>query len=1172
MEELRIPVSYLEWNPPKYFCRRAKKPFILDGNINKDFWSDAEFTEDFVDIEGASKSKPRYRTRVKMLWDDENLYFGAIMEGDEIWATLTERDCVIFYDNDFEIFIDPDSDTHQYFEFEMNALNTIWDLFLTKPYRDFGGRPLDGWDIHGLRTAVHIEGDLNNPNAENKYWSAEVVVPFKALKEMANGAKEPAVGDYYRLNFSRVHWDVDIANGEYIKKRNPDTGAVLPENNWVWAPTGLINIHYPEYWGFLFFTENGEEYEIPEIEKLKWELRKIYYLEQRHFDRHGEYANELSRLDIDLPISIFPDIKVAGRKFEISGVTSDGETRVYIYEDGRTELRTAEEEENILRRPSAYIKNSCTPKEYEYVRSLYRNMPLADISMCNDDFFINVVKRAVKTRSLVSWSSEITEELFVNFILPYRVNNENPVFYQEVFFNELYPIVRDMSLRDAVIAVNYWCMSKAVYTATNDRTGSPFTVINNAFGRCGEESTFAVSALRSVGIPARQVYVPRWSHCDDNHAWVEVYTGDGWHYLGACEPESRLDTGWFSLPASKAMLVHTRAFSDFAITEPIVKSERSRQEINTLKNYASTSILTVRVTNENGEPIEAARVDFGVVNYSEIFPLVALLTNKNGEASLLTGKGDLILHISKGGLYCHRHINVDKQPYVTIDFSTAVEKESELYSFHFYPPVGGITELPALSEVEIKKEKELFDENTALRAKRVAEFPTEKDEKELATKLNVETLDGILINSRGNHRQIEKFLLSCDENNLDLAIRLLSTLLQKDLADISSETLSGQLYYAKRLELEAKNDGIPMDIFDKYVLSPRIHIEFISAFYKDIYSNIPKYELELFRANPMRVIDWVRDHILLLKNMPLPVIEAIPSVTLTQKMGNDISRKILTVAIMRACAIPARLDIADSCISYYRNGEFVRIKDKEETNINSKLILVREDGSLREYYKNITIARLENGIYNTLDFSGLVWKNNKINCCIESGNYRIISTDRQTDDSLIAVVDFVEIGENENREYFLPSAVIEAEKKDVAIANRELEAINGKKLELEDLLSSKNGNAFCWIRTEAEPTEHLLNELIENAERYSALSEGITLAIKDESELSHRTLRAVMQKIKNINVVIDRSFKLDSIYNDFQIDNKNLPLIVVAENGKGRFAFSGYQVGIGEMILKCLNI
>ena len=200
---ITIPVPAVPFAPPVYTCHRAKKPFELDGNINKPFWEDAPYTDEFLDIEGSHMPLPRFVTRAKMLWDDENLYVAAVLDGDEIWGHQTERDSVIFLDNDFEIFVDPDSDTYHYYEFEMNVLNTVWDLFLSEPYRD-GGSGLNGYDMHGLRTAVHVDGSINDPSAENKCWSVEVVIPFAALYEYQKERRAPKNGEFYRMNFSRL--------------------------------------------------------------------------------------------------------------------------------------------------------------------------------------------------------------------------------------------------------------------------------------------------------------------------------------------------------------------------------------------------------------------------------------------------------------------------------------------------------------------------------------------------------------------------------------------------------------------------------------------------------------------------------------------------------------------------------------------------------------------------------------------------------------------------------------------------------------------------------------------------------------------------------------------------------------------------------------------------------
>jgi len=235
-----------------YRCHYTEHPLVIDGRIDKPAWKSAPWSDDFKDIEGDSKPKPRFRTRVKMLWDDQYFYIGAELEEPHVWATLTQHDSVIFQDNDFEVFIDPDGDTLNYYEFEMNALNTGWDLLLDKPYKA-GGKAKNEWEIPGLKTAVHINGTLNDPRDKDIGWTIEIAFPWKVLGEYARQAAPPREGDEWRVNFSRVEWLTEIVDGHYHK---------LPgkkEDNWVWSPQGLIDMHAPEKWGYVQFSRSKSD-------------------------------------------------------------------------------------------------------------------------------------------------------------------------------------------------------------------------------------------------------------------------------------------------------------------------------------------------------------------------------------------------------------------------------------------------------------------------------------------------------------------------------------------------------------------------------------------------------------------------------------------------------------------------------------------------------------------------------------------------------------------------------------------------------------------------------------------------------------------------------------------------------------------------------------------------
>ncbi len=288
-----VPLPQIDFAPRHYVCRRAVGPVEIDGRLDDASWQKAAQTEEFVDIEGDLKPAPTWSTRARMLWDDEYFYVGARLEEPHVWGKLTERDSVIFYDNDFEVFIDPDGDTHAYYELEVNALNTQWDLFLVQPYRD-GGPAMNAWDIQGLKTAVHVEGTLNDPSDVDTAWSVEIAIPWAVLKEAAGCTTPPEDGDQWRVGFSRVEWQVEAVDGRYEKKVDPATGKHYPENNWIWSAQGLINMHYPELWGIVQFSTSdvgGDDVEYvpdPELEP-SWLLRRLYYAQRSFHAANGRF-------------------------------------------------------------------------------------------------------------------------------------------------------------------------------------------------------------------------------------------------------------------------------------------------------------------------------------------------------------------------------------------------------------------------------------------------------------------------------------------------------------------------------------------------------------------------------------------------------------------------------------------------------------------------------------------------------------------------------------------------------------------------------------------------------------------------------------------------------------------------------------------------------------------
>jgi hypothetical protein len=319
------PYEALFTTPKRHVVTYATQPPLIDGNIKEKAWDDAAWTDVFTDIEGDIKPQPQYETKVKMLYSDTFLFVAAQLEEPHVWATLKKRDAIIYHDNDFEVFINPSGSGHQYYEIEINALNTILDLFLSKPYRN-GAGALIGYDLNGLKSAVQVQGTINNAGDQDSGWTIEMAIPFRQLFA-GNTWKTPDEGALWRINFSRVQWDTDIKEGSYLRRRD-NNGKLLPEHNWVWSPQGVINMHYPERWGYLQFTRNGEskaQFDLPYNEKRSPYLWLVYYRQKAYLQKHGKYATSLQELS--MPVD---KVLVNGQQNKLRIEATNRQFSVYI--------------------------------------------------------------------------------------------------------------------------------------------------------------------------------------------------------------------------------------------------------------------------------------------------------------------------------------------------------------------------------------------------------------------------------------------------------------------------------------------------------------------------------------------------------------------------------------------------------------------------------------------------------------------------------------------------------------------------------------------------------------------------------------------------------------------------------------------------------------------------
>lgn len=329
--------------PENYVVKHVAAAPVIDGDINDNIWQQAKWTSDFVDIEGDLKPKPPLQTNIKMLWDDSCLYVAARLHDPQVWARLKNHDDIVFRDNDFELFVDPANTMHSYYEIEVNALNTIFDLYLNKPYRN-GGIAVPGWDARGLRTAVNVQGTLNDPKDTDKGWTVEMAIPFKTINPGFSAAA-PHHGTLWRINFSRVQYDTQIQNGQNVKLKDAVSGRDQPEHNWVWSPQGVINMHYPERWGYLLFSDHSADdttFEMPYAELQKKYLWLVYYRQQKWYEQKHQYAQSLKELNIKSSYNILKKInnlQLEAGKHQFMVLINDEENKITytINQDGLVE-------------------------------------------------------------------------------------------------------------------------------------------------------------------------------------------------------------------------------------------------------------------------------------------------------------------------------------------------------------------------------------------------------------------------------------------------------------------------------------------------------------------------------------------------------------------------------------------------------------------------------------------------------------------------------------------------------------------------------------------------------------------------------------------------------------------------------------------------------------------
>lgn len=831
---------------------------------------------------------------------------------------------------------------------------------------------------------------------------------------------------------------------------------------------------------------------------------------------------------------------------------------------------------------SVFGRGDVLLREREALEFLYAYLPLHDIAEYDGEFFLRQVRGAFRARDYFDWGKDIPEEIFRHFVMVPRAANESLDDARDIFFGELKDRVKGMPMYDAALEVNHWCHEKITYRATDGRTMAPVALANTAWGRCGEESAFTVTAMRAVGIPARQASTPRWVHTDSNHAWVEVWVDGRWYFLGACEPEPELDIAWFTGPARRAMLVESTVVGRYNGPEEKVTETQWYSRINSLPVYADTRILNVNVIDKAGLPVEGATVRFKVYNYAELYSIYTALTDNLGCASLTTGNGDVMVWAYKDDNYAYVKSSPEENDVTVRLTRRAGEKYRENFVMSVPPE-----QIPAVvpSEKAAINVRRLVHEDS-LRMAHMGTFAKPEDALAVAAANNLPEEDvwDLLRNAEGNWREIAGFISSYANDPFMLPV--LKSLRPKDLQDTPAAYLEDHMKYNGLYgQIADKFYGSDIGFAASYIVSPRIALEKIEpwrSYFKTPMYVEPDGTVPGEVMQPSDIAESVGRKVTVADEQNYVNIRLTPQGVGELRFADSRSRDIYWVAAVRNTGMPARIEQSTGKPQYYLNGSWKDSSFGDETAaavaLKGKLTLLNNSrNSITPAYRtHFTVAKFEDGDFRTLDLAGSPEARNfPMTFHLDEGYYRLLTGSRANDGSVTVTAEYFGIAPHSPHisTITMPQPEGKLFVKGIIDMNTVVMLDNGTKTSLKPVSNNK-GLILIFADPDREPTKHILQDIPAQTKALEDWGGGVLFMVPEDklsgafspsqfAGLPSQTLWATDHERALLNEAI-RVLKLD--FSD------NFPLaIYLSSNGGILYSSAGYRIGTGESLLKTIR-
>lgn len=809
---------------------------------------------------------------------------------------------------------------------------------------------------------------------------------------------------------------------------------------------------------------------------------------------------------------------------------------------------------------------------------LVGTLPTTDILECEPATLLDYVDHALELRRSRAWTAALPEDVFIHYVFWPRVNNERLEPCRSRIAGELDARVTPLDMECAAIETNYWCAEHVTYAPSDIRTIGPVGALNRGTGRCGEESTLLVSALRAVGIPARQVYTPRWAHCDDNHAWVEAMVDGVWRFMGACEPEERLDRGWFDCAAARAMLIHARVFCDYTTGSVDVAPSAGRQGAAILQNltasYAPTARLTVTVTDTDGAPVPGANVRFELLNMAEFAPIAQLAADEDGRAAIELGLGTVLVHASTPDGFGEALVDTASTTAVTVTLDAERRDDDAWTPLSVSAPAAGGSRAAALTPEQKAVGADRARHAEAMRVERLESFARQSATGDADT-------DEILRLAGGNWPVIARFLEAGAEPDRMLLLQALSN---KDLADVHPETLDDALAAATAIRDHAMrmladlDERTRTDLWRDAVLNPRVDGEELADDHRALQQRFDADRIALFRSDPrtlwQEMLCGVRDAE---DDEPCTGTAAL----LSRGYGDGPHRGIAFVTVCRCLGIPARLNPETRSPQYFDGARFVDVQARDDDWLVACTLTAPGRDDTPRYGVDWTIGRLQRTPYgmdfSTIDLGDVPWTDGAARIRLEPGTYRVITTTRLPNGSQLAASRTLRVA---NEDCAIALDWRRPAQSDL-LAHLPLEdlpliADDGTDTPLSEVLHGRRGVVFILDAHGSEPSIHVLDELRESLAERPDPDAGPIIALCPHDAPVSAPIAAMLDRLP-------RRFRLwrcaeptaARLARITFVDPDKSPVIVAIRPGQaqddpltGIYACSGYNVGSVELALR----